>query len=238
MPDEKSIVGKVEQNLADLGRVRQKKPWLFYLLIIAFIVVGGLYVFDKLWGIPSLNKKIEGQKEEIRDLKSDRDAKAAQLAPFLAVANKQFRDPSEPERLNKLLQLVQDLTTRMKEVSASLPKQRKLNDEDATKLIAVLKQNTKYELKISYEQSQRETSQLAMQLKGIFESSGWKVSIGSLMSFWSGTQPSFEITVNQMPPQEVQIAIADLLEALHLPKNVVQNTNLPPNQLKIYIGPQ
>jgi hypothetical protein len=68
MSGEKSIVGKVEQTLDDLERVRQKKPRLFCLLIIAFVVVAGLYVFDKFWGIPALNKQITDQKEEIQQL--------------------------------------------------------------------------------------------------------------------------------------------------------------------------
>jgi hypothetical protein len=248
MSDEKSIVGKVEQNLADLARVRQKKPWLFYVLVVAFLIVAGLYVFDKFWGIPALNKQISDQKDQIRDLKSDRDAKANQLAPFLAVANKQFQDPSESDRLNKLLQQVEDLTVLVKSVSESLPKASaslqqsqplNLDDQTASKIIEALRQTTNFEVSIRFESGQRATGRLANQLKGLFENGGWKISdFGSEMSFWSGEQPSFQISVGSVPPTSVQYAIAQLLNGLQLPRGVILNTNLPASRVDIYIGPQ
>jgi hypothetical protein len=94
MSGEKSIVGKVEQTLDDLGRVRQKSPWLFYLLIVAFVIVLCLYVFDKFWGIPSLNKTIEEQKGQILLLET-------QLTPFRTIALERFSG-TEAEALSKL----------------------------------------------------------------------------------------------------------------------------------------
>jgi tetratricopeptide (TPR) repeat protein len=101
MSNEKSIVGKVEQVLDDLGRVRQKRPWLFCLLIVAFIIISCLYVFDKLWGIPSLNRKIEEQKGEIQLLET-------QLTPFRTIALERFSG-TEAEALSKLAFQIKEL---------------------------------------------------------------------------------------------------------------------------------
>jgi hypothetical protein len=101
MPGEKSLIGKVEQNLVDLARVWRKKPWLFWILVFAFVVIAGLYIFDKLWGIPALNKKIEEQRGQIQLLET-------QLTPFRTIALERFTG-TEAQALAKLAFQLNDL---------------------------------------------------------------------------------------------------------------------------------
>jgi Tfp pilus assembly protein PilN len=239
MSSEKSFVAKVEQNVDDLGKVRTRKPWLFYLLVAGLVIIGALYVFDKLWGIPRLQAQIATQQERIGDLTRDRDAKATQLAPFLAVANKQFQDTTESERLKKLLQQIEEATIQMRQVSKSLPKPRRIDEAASTRFLEAMKNATNYEASISFEGNQRESAQLANQLQDLFTKAGWKVEPpSSQMTFAHGELPTFEISVKSMPAIPVQTGIRELLNALHLPRQVNQNTNLPENQLRIYVGPQ
>jgi hypothetical protein len=125
----------------------------------------------------------------------------------------------------------------MKEVSDSFPKQRKLDDQTAARLIQLLKMTTNFQANIFYE-CQTETTKFAMQLKGVFESSGWSVSSFPSVLIPKGVPQSFTIAASQMPPPEVQNAIANLFDALHLPKAMAQRTNIPPNRLDISVGPQ
>ncbi len=239
MSSGKSLVGKVEEVVDDLNKVHRRKPWLFYLIVAGLVGFAALYVFEKFWGIPGLKKQISVQKEEMNELKRDRDAKASQLAPFLALASKQFPNQTEPERLEKLLQQIEEATVQMKQIGDSLPRPRRIADGNVQTIVMLLSQAPKFSVTISYESSQRDAEGLANQLRSIFEKGGWQVKgPHPAMIISSGSQPAFQISVKEIPPSSVQRVLSELFDSLHLKRAIAKKTDIPANELSIYVGHQ
>lgn len=175
MSPEKSFVGKVEQNVDDLGKVRKRKPWLFYLLLAGFVIFGVLYVFEKFWGIPKLKEQLQAQEKQISELTRDRDSKAAQLAPFLAVANKEFRDAPENKRLELLMQRVEDAARSLETTAKNLNAPRRLTQEQVSVIVAGLQRFTNYSCTVTTMNTDYELTRYAEQIVELFKSASWKV---------------------------------------------------------------
>jgi hypothetical protein len=94
MNEQSSTIKSIERSVDDLSGIRHRKPWLFYLILIGFLIFAGAWLFDKFWGIPSLNKKIEEQRGQIQLLET-------QLTPFRTIALERFSG-TEAEALAKL----------------------------------------------------------------------------------------------------------------------------------------
>ncbi len=175
MSSDKSFVGKVEQNVDDLGRVRKRKPWLFYLLVAGFVIFCALYVFEKVWGIPKLKDQLSAQEKQITDLTRDRDSKAAQLAPFLAVANKEFKDAPENKRLVLLMQRVEDAARSLETTAKNLNAPRRLSVSQVAEMVAALKDFTNYSCTVTTQNTGYELTRYAEQIAAVLKEAGWKV---------------------------------------------------------------
>ena len=170
------------------------------MLIIAFIVVAGLYVFDKFWGIPALNKRIADQKEEIQDLKRDRDAKAAQLAPFQALANKAFEAAPEDKRLDLLLKKIDEVAQTLKETNKKIQTHRSFSPQTSALLKANLLNFTGYKATITCVLGDADSFQLANEIKAIFESGGWQVD-GVNQAIWTKPFQGIVVGFKEYPRQ-------------------------------------
>ncbi len=103
MAEESSSFKKAERSLKDWASLFRKDPlkWFFVNLIwLGPTIALGVGNF---WGVGSV-------KQELREVKQDRDAARTQLAPFLAVANLQFTNAPSDKRLDLLLDMMRNIT--------------------------------------------------------------------------------------------------------------------------------
>lgn len=243
---DESKVKQIEREISEAGRLWRTKPRLFWTLLVAGSLGLTCYVWYQFVFVGGLGKGLEeAQKEnsrlqdELRDAKSDRDAKATQLAPFLAMANRQFQNSPEPERLTRLLKQIDDATIRMQQASDLLPRLRRLNGDAAARFVAAMQEAKGFEAVIRYESGHSQAAQLAEQLNDLFGRAGWRTSAPwFVVSSEQGQLPPLQVALKDMPPGAVQAGIAVLLDSLGLPRMISQDTNMPSKQLLIYIGPQ
>jgi len=106
---EPSVIKKAETVWDDLRRLWRRRPWLAALVIAFFLAPTGVFVYEHFWGKADLKERLAQVRNELADAKRDRDAKATQLAPFLAVAQKTFADAPPEKRLELLSRRVESL---------------------------------------------------------------------------------------------------------------------------------
>ena len=235
MSPEKSFVSKVEQNVDDLGKVRKRKPWLFYLIVAGFVIFGVLYVFEKFWGIPRLKEQLSNQQKQIDDLTRDRDAKATQLAPFLAAANRNFGQAPEDQRLELLLRRLNDAAINLETTASKLGKERVWQEAEARATIEGLKRFTNWRVEIELTHGDHEAANLAKQYQQIFNEAGWKVGgLGNVIDgrYFKGISVEF----GSIPELEMQSALVPLWTTFGYLPNAVTNNTIPPQTMKIRVG--
>jgi hypothetical protein len=121
VPEEPSIVERSERVFDDVSRLWHRRPWLCIGILIALLSPSLILLADKFFGRSKLLEKISGFKSELVEAKRDRDSKATQLAPFLAVANEHFASAPPDKRLDLLLDRTESLTQLLREtISAFL----------------------------------------------------------------------------------------------------------------------
>lgn len=235
MSADKSFVGKVEQNVDDLNKVRKQKPWLFYLIVTGFVVFGGLYVFEKFWGIPKLKEDISAKKEEIAELKRDRDTKANQLAPFLAAANRNFSQAPEDQRLELLLRRLNEAAINLETTASKLGKDRAFEDAQADALIKSLKKFTNWAAVIESSDGDGEARNLASQYFKIFHEAGWK--IGGFGTKVGGPNiKGIFVKLGSVPEPELQRALTPVWTTFGYEPSAVTDTIIGPQTIKIFVG--
>ena len=109
MNDEASIVKKTESafdDLADLWR-RRKAVCILVLVVIVFPV--GFTLYQHFIAIPRLQDDVNTKEALIEDLKRERDKLDIKLASFQAAADRAFPDKKREERLDLLLNLLDQI---------------------------------------------------------------------------------------------------------------------------------
>jgi hypothetical protein len=106
---QQSVVKQVESGWNDWRRLWKRKPLVALLILLFLVAPASLLVIQHFWGNGELKEKLSQNEKELADVKRDRDAKATQLAPFLALAQKTFTDAPPDERLKLLIQRVEIL---------------------------------------------------------------------------------------------------------------------------------
>jgi len=135
-----SITKRAETEVKDLSRIRKRKPKLFW----ALVVIAAAYIIIRGVAIPHLASELSKTKEELLDVKRDRDAKASQLAPFLAVANRTFEASPPDKRLDllvdKMIEILQAVTNTAQKVGALDPYTQPIHSATAGIEISLLNQ--------------------------------------------------------------------------------------------------
>jgi hypothetical protein len=174
MPDEEeesskvgsplSAVRKSERNVDDLIDLAKRRPILCALFIIVTLASLGHWVLgESISKLKADNIKLEN---ELTETKRDRDSKATQLAPFLAVAEKQFKNAPADKRLDLLLDKVTDIQKR-------LPPDHRFSLPELDQILAELKQSPKLNVHFSLVMEYVEGGDAVKQLRQVFEQAGF-----------------------------------------------------------------
>jgi hypothetical protein len=130
---DQSFVRKGERALDDFIDLwkRRKPACVIVLLVMALPAIG--FAISNFWGKGVLRHQVDDLQKRLNATERDRDSKAAQLAPFLAIANQRFESAPPDKRLDLLAQRIEELTHTVKETAAQLPPQWKLLTNEAMK---------------------------------------------------------------------------------------------------------
>lgn len=249
---DQSRVKQIEREVSDAKGLRKRNPKLFWTLVacgVLALTAYACYQFIFLRGLNSENGSLKNEnihlKDELRDVKAERDSVKGRLAPYEAIERK-FPGDTDIERQKRVLERFEKLADIFQQASETMVRAnqqqiqtRLLSENDATKIVSLLQPVKDFEVSITYEMGQRTTVDLAMQLKQIFERAGWKITgVGSQMTFFSGSPPRLNLSVKEVPPEAVTAALVTMLDGLSVERRVNLNTNLPAKRLEVYVGPQ
>jgi len=234
MPENQSHIQTIEKTVDDLADVKKRKPWLFYLIVLGLVAVGVLYVFDKFWGIPSLEEQITKQEKEIQELKRDRDSKATQLAPFLALANKTFEKSPPEKRLELLVERLDQVALNLETTVTQITRERGYGESEQTKIISALRPFRQWSVELGVVPGDFEAAQLASQLHGMFFEAGWKVS--QISTIHGVAVKGFRVEFGNWPAPELQRALLPLWIDLGYPPSASTNLKLSATSIAILVG--
>ena len=203
-----------------------------------------------------LESEIEGNKTELQDLKQERNKLETQLAPFLAIATRNFPDAPKDQRLDKLsekldrmmvtsqnadrnillkLKGIEQAVGSIQQETTSSSTQRIISEAVAKRLTYSLKDITGYNLKIGCVMGDTEGFALAEQIKDIFGKADWRVA-GVRQSIFSKPVRGLIVEVGKAPPTTLQRALLPLFDDLGYPREANLNPKLSENTLKIIVG--
>jgi hypothetical protein len=171
-----SAVKKSERNFDDLIDLSKRRPVLCAFFIIAAVASGAWH-----WASgESLSKKkeqIDTLQKESTELKRDRDSKATQLAPFLAIAEKQFKESPPDKRMDLLVEMVKDIQNR-------LPAQRSFSEAEIASIMEQLKQAPKLSISFDTVLGDIDGEHVRVQLEKVFKDAGFDI-VGGRASYFS-----------------------------------------------------
>lgn len=172
MENGQSIVKKTETSFDDIRNLWGRRKGLciivICILLVPSIILTSRLYFDFL--VKAENAKL---KSKIERLTQDRDSKAAQLAPFLAVANLKFEDSPKPERLDNLFNLIQDFKDNTEAKLSKLPLQRRIGHELKIQIETELKSIAPIPIYFGAVMGDVESYNLAKEIAYIFIRAGW-----------------------------------------------------------------
>jgi hypothetical protein len=102
MSEHDSIADRAKREVDALDRLRKDSPRLFYMVVVALVLVGLGFVYDRFLGIPKLREELQERDRRIVLLET-------QLAPFRALAIDRFPGQAEGEALAKLATQIDEL---------------------------------------------------------------------------------------------------------------------------------
>lgn len=105
-----------------------------------------------------------------------KDKAEVQLAPFLAVANKQSQGDPEDKRLELLIGRFDAAVLNVEKAAKKLSTQRSIPPEISDRIVNNLKSVSPFLVEIEAVAGDQESIGLSKQIKNIFEKAGWKVN--------------------------------------------------------------
>lgn len=174
---EESVVKKGERAFDDFVELFQRRKLASLVVVLILLLPAMGFAIANFWGKGALREEIRGLRRERDDLKTDRDAKASQLAPFLAIANQRFEAAPPDKRLDLLLARLEELKQTVKETAALLPRSPKLlNNDQITHLQSALDFLKIGKVHIASVNGDNNAFDLAQQLAGLFQNSGFSLT--------------------------------------------------------------
>jgi hypothetical protein len=229
-------------------RFKNTRTVLFILLIISLLLSVGVVVRDdrdKRAELITLQQaladlRIQGARaDEAADQRGRQQAQQLeeikqQLAPFLAIANERYPNSTTSDALHKLateVKAIQGKTALLEE--RSLP--RSISNQARISAASVLKAESGQEVSVSSVWGDQEALQLALEIKGIFESSGWKV-LGVYNVGYS--VPVLGILMSTGKAQETAklVSVVHALRAMDFDPKAVFDSNIPAERVDILVG--
>ena len=197
---EPSIVKRGERTFDDLKDLWRRRKFLFVLIAIIICTPSILLFFDHFWGRSKLV-------EELNDTRRDRDAKATQLAPFLALANSRYENAPEGKRLDLLVDRLEAATQTLVQIAKPTEKRRELSSDGIKRIQEKLDFAKRVPVSITSANG-ADVGSIPKQLKQLFEGSGFTVN-GINLGFF--TEVPEGLIVQAKPPLQPELEDALLI---------------------------
>jgi hypothetical protein len=171
-----------ERDWDYLRSLWRRRPGFFFVILILGLGFITFEVYRTFLGIPNLKERITGLEVEITEVKRERDSKSAQLAPFLAVANREFKDVPEEKRLDLLIPRVEQAIRSLEATAKNINAPRQLSEQQVVQMVNALRPFSNLSCNITTQNPNYEVMGYARQLESIFRTSGWTVGFqGALL---------------------------------------------------------
>jgi hypothetical protein len=233
MDNNSSLVKKAESNIRDLLSLMKRSPIIGVIVILILITPTGFYVYERFFVIECLKKQLKDSNSkykaistDLQDTKMERDKAQIQLAPFLAIANKNFPQDPQNEQPKLLLNKIEKLLCEIKETADKITPQRIIPKDIIDKLIAKLKTLQPLYLQIAIPAGDNEALELATQIKKAFEMANWK-DIDSIRHFLCyEPQKHLYVEFKNKPSNDMLDAIFPLYDTFDYPRKFRINEHL------------
>jgi hypothetical protein len=170
-----SIIAQGERAVDDFVGLWRRRKFICVLVVLILLVPALVTGFGMFWGRGSLKGQLGNLQRELDDTKRDRDSKATQLAPFLALANQRFESAPPDKRLDLLFDRVDKLMEAVRETATKLPGRRHLTEDGIKRIREKLDFAPRLDVEVGGIMGDMESLDLAAQIKETFEGSGFKV---------------------------------------------------------------
>lgn len=244
MAQEQSIIKKGENAINDFLHLWRRRKLICIVIIIVLLIPAIFSVANSFWGRGQLNDRIVKLESELTETKRDRDARAAQLAPFLAIANQRFENAPPDKRLDLLLDRIEKLTTTVQDSMAKLQSRRSLSAEAIARIVGKLNSSPHLDVEVGGMLGDMESLGLANQIKSAFEQSGFKVR--KLAQYLPQSEPIYGVSIyfKEKPKLGLINATGQVFTELGQPLAMVLAPNLiganadpaNPPDIKIVVG--
>jgi hypothetical protein len=242
MSKDPSIVEKSERAIDDFFGLWKRRK--FMCLIIGAILVSpavasvfGYFstVSDLRSQVSALQSNLNTAQAELADAKRDRDAKATQLAPFLALANRRYAEAPADERLVLLSKQMDEVLQTVRDTAARLPSKRALSPDSTSRIKAQLGSPAKVKISILTTMGDTEAFALASQVKDVFEESGFEVN-GVNQVVWSKPVEGIFIRAKRAPDGPLGDGILQLFQELKAKPSLATDEKMSDSELQIIVG--
>jgi len=205
-------------------------------VLVAMAVPAIGFAVANFWGKGALREEVDHLQKRLDVAERDRDSKAAQLAPFLAIANQRFESAPPDKRLDLLAERVEELTHTVKETAALLPPQWKLlTDEAIGRLQAKLDYLHLGKIRISSVSGDKKAFELAQQLYALFQNSGFSVSgINAVIS--NAPIAGLRVTLRAPADKDLSAALDELFAELQQAPAITVNHSLDDADMELLVG--
>jgi len=122
----------------------------------------------------NLKKEISKRKEEISNLKRERDKFEIQLTPFLARADQRFPEAPPDQRLELLIKKMDEVISNVQDAARKISPERVIPQQIIQKVAKGLELLPQLNVEVTCILGDTESFALATQIKSIFEMAGWK----------------------------------------------------------------
>ncbi|CAB1064486.1 hypothetical protein D1BOALGB6SA_9282 [Olavius sp. associated proteobacterium Delta 1] len=242
MEHKDSIVKKTESAIDDFIDLWKRRKGICIIAIAIIIVPTCFTLFQQYIAIPKIQSQIVKKDQKISLLENrlketirEKDKAEIKLSPFLAAADRHFSKSPPDERLNLLVEKIDSLIKRVESAAKDIKSKRILSIEAISKIKSRFSLFPPLSFIITSIMGDQESMQLGEQIKRILEEAGQDVK-GVNQSLF--TQPVFGLRINvyELPPKQIQAAIAPFFNDLGYKRVVGLKKELKPNQIEIIVG--
>jgi len=139
MPNESPTkVQQMEREIDALRLLFKRRP-IISMVIVLWLIGPVFYAVYEFVQRRSIQKENATLKQELSETKRDRDAKGAQLAPFLATAELRFPDAPPDKRLELLLNRLEDAIIQVEDAARRMGSKMILSEDIRVSMINRLK---------------------------------------------------------------------------------------------------
>jgi len=168
-------------------------------------------------------------------LTRERDKLETQLAPFLAAANRSFPEAPADQRLDLLLEKMDQLIKAVQDAARKISPDRVLTQDTMRRVTTSLRSAPRLNVDILCLSGDAESFSLATQICEAFKEAGWQLE-GATQAIFDQPVKGLLIQFGKRPPKQIQQAIAAIFDGLGYASMAEVNHELPEDLLKTTVG--